>query len=136
VDDARELVAAVPIRCGAPGNDRNPHGICGEAASWVRPCVAGVPAYFCDVHRRSGDMPIAVAAIVRRISIVVEVCFNGTAPGRLEAEGEALARLHDAVAAVGGALSLHSVTSDIGRQGIPAPVPATNGRRPRGRDAR
>lgn len=76
-------------------------------------------------------MPIAGVALVRRVSVVAEIVFNATLAARSEAENEALTRAQEAIAAAGGAISLHSVSSEIGRQDIPAPPDGESRRRGR-----
>lgn len=120
--DARELVVVVPIRCCAPENPLAPMAICREPARWERPGAAIGAAHFCDRHRDWTDVPIVDVAIVRRISICVEAVFNSTRAGRSASEAEAVTRLLEAVAAAGGVMSLVAVTSDVGRQAVPAPA--------------
>lgn len=118
--DGRELVAAVPIRCCAP-QENLARPTCGDPARWLRPGAGlTIVGYFCDVHRESTDVAIADAAVVRRISIFAEVVFNATIARSPAGEHEALARLREAVDAVGGVVSLHSVCASVGRQPMPA----------------
>jgi len=132
VADGRELVANVPIRCCAPSESFAPGGICGEPACWERPDAELGGAHFCDVHRGPTDVAIAGVAIVRRVHVVAEIVFNAARTGRAASEDEAVTRLLDAVRAAGGAVSLHAVTTDVGRQPIPVLAGVTSGRRGRG----
>lgn len=90
--------------------------ICGHPARWMRPdtaiCVGG---YFCDTHRKVGDLPIAADAPFRRVRLTVDVLMSGASWSAPIAHSEALGRLDRAVRAVGGWLDVKLVTSTIGR---------------------
>jgi hypothetical protein len=100
----------------------SPVDICGAPAGWARPARGALTrGFFCDRHKRDGDVPIAEGFIARRVTLRVEVLLAGTALGPAEAHVEAVERLMRVVEAAGGLLNLHDVSSTLGRYDPPAP---------------
>lgn len=111
----------VPVRCFEPTGSRQ-LPTCGELAGWTRPSTNGVPVgYFCHRHRQPGDEPIAGEHLENRVRLTVEITIAGTSWGMREARSEALERLRLAIEGVHGLISLHQITSTVGRS---APEPA------------
>lgn len=111
-----EFFLSPPLRCFGPPADRVSL-VCGKRACWERPPVHEVAgSFFCDEHRRPGDVPIAPDAVYRRVQVECEVFFAATSFVRGGAHSEALAQLERAVLAAGGVIAGSGVTSVTGRQ--------------------
>jgi hypothetical protein len=126
VDDAPEFRVGVPIRCFHRDKIFGRMEVCGSVARWQRPGATSRHEFFCDAHRRPGDEPIAFAAHVPRLSVVIELVVAGTSWHAGHARQEAVERLVQAVEAVGGCVNLHSVLFQTGRYLRPVPEPAAN----------
>jgi len=131
MSDEPEFRVAVPIRCFHRSKISTSMEVCGAEARWSRPGATGRAEYFCDAHQRSGDEPIAFAAHVPRLSVVVELVVAGTSWHPAHARAEAVERLVQAVEAVGGCVNLHAVLFQTGRYLRPvreqAAIPAGDG---------
>ena len=66
-------------RCFHPGDESGSPGRWGAAAGWHRPAPLYASGFFCDIHRRDGDVPLAGHELVERVSLTVEVLFAGAA---------------------------------------------------------
>lgn len=110
-----------PVRCFGRSRDEG-SAICGKPADWQRSSVDGeLVAFFCDDCRAPGDQPVRADALFRRVAVFAEVLFTGASSERTLAHAEVIARFGDAVAAIGGVLNVHAVSSNIGRAPLEAP---------------
>ena len=112
---------ALPIaRCFEPVENCEPRA-CAAPATWRRmDGPTRIIGYYCDQHHQSGDEPIITPELVRRVSVTAQILFSGTSFHPSAAQLEAVARLERAVESIGGLLSLHAVTSAVGRHRAPA----------------
>jgi len=108
-----------PPRCFHPVPFSNLQ-LCGELARWERPGNHWFETqYFCDVHRRSSDVPIPDVHLFRRVRVNVDVMFAAVHVHAPIAHTEVIARLHAAVTAYGGLLDINAVRSDVVKSSAP-----------------
>jgi hypothetical protein len=121
-----------PLRCCFPVNHPS-RDLCGEIARWMSsekdPVV---PAFYCDKHKFSNDVPIAGEQLVQRLTLHVDVLFTGVTLAGPRAREEAIERLQAVVAAAGGLLNLHSLSSETGYAAVQPAGEAGKGERGRG----
>ena len=111
MSDAPLVLICPPMRCHQAIGGR-PRLWCGDPASWQRPGNAMFPtAYFCEAHHQSSDIPLPAELTFRRVRVQLDVILCGTSAARGEAQAEAVARLEAAIAALGGVVSLQTVSS-------------------------
>lgn len=114
------------MRCHHP-QGASPLQVCGAAAAWMRPGPLVLPPpYFCDVHRERGDVPLPESYIFRRVhvdaTLLIASASRLSGPGQLEA----IARLDQALGAIGVLPDWLGVRSTLGRYNAPQ---VTGGRR-------
>lgn len=116
------FTVSTPRRCF--GHDPiRPGQACGRPALWMlEPTLGNAAQFFCDAHRRSGVVPIALDAPYRRVSVTLEILVSAAELTPAAAHQEAVALLVDAVTRVGGVPSLMYLTSTIGRDARQAPA--------------
>lgn len=113
--DIRLFSVMPPLRCCFELQS-SPRKFCGERAQWFRPADAfGRGAFFCRKHRDETDQVLGADVLVRRVRVLADAIFAGVSMVRQDAHTEALDQLEAAIAARGGLLNLHSVTSEVGR---------------------
>jgi hypothetical protein len=114
---------SVPIqpRCFHRANPSDP-GACRELATWQRNQANGFPAgYYCDRHRATNDRPLGADLLIHRVQIIGEITIAGVDFAAAAAKTEALERIADAVAAVGGVFNLLDLSSTMAR--VPGQAP-------------
>ena len=121
-----EFTVPVPLRCC--WQDGNPGSLaCGELANWLRSSSSGVTeGFFCYRHKLPDDEPIPASYVMNRVQITAEITLSGTSMAPSLAKREALERVTQAVESIGGAFSLHGITSRVARY---APPPRPGRRR-------
>ena len=101
---------------------------CSELAFWKRPGSNWfADAFFCDAHAEPTDVAIVGVQAVRRVHLTVDVYLAGTSIAAPLSQAEALARLGDAVAGIGGLLDTQRVLSTVVKYPAPAVEGAQNG---------
>lgn len=117
--DAPKFLVVPPLRCGAPRED-SPRSFCGERAVYERPDPDFTPVrFYCGKHHQDGDTPIAADVLFRRLTLTLDVLFAGVTLTDELARAEAYDRLAHAVEDLGGVISLHRITSEVGRYSPP-----------------
>ena len=94
---------------------------CGQRAGFLRPSGNGIPiGYFCWRHRANGDQPIPDSYVTTRVTLKLEVTFNGTSFRPTAAKTEALERMRLAVERELGVMSILQLSATFGRFAPPA----------------
>lgn len=120
--DAPTFTVVPPFRCYFRYQEPE-RGLCAAPATKERPGLGPFHCgFYCELHARDGDKPILAPTTIRRVSLQVEVLLTAVSWDQTTSQAEAVRSLELAVEAVGGVLSLASVTSLIGHVTGPAPV--------------
>jgi hypothetical protein len=100
---------------------------CAALARWKRPGSTWfADAFFCDAHGEATDVAIVGVQAVRRVHLTVDVYLAGTSIAAPLSQAEALARVNDAVAGIGGLVDTQRVLSTVVQYPAPAVAEARN----------
>jgi hypothetical protein len=104
-----------PLRCYQQVGELRTQ-TCSALARWKRPGSNWFgDEFFCDAHALPTDVAIVGVQAVRRVHLTVDVYLAGTSIAAPLSQSEALARLGDAVAGIGGLVDTQRVLSTVVR---------------------